>query len=1161
MTISTPPLAVQNLVVLDTKVPDWEQLRDGLTAGTEALILDPNRDGVEQISEALAGYQNLASVHIVSHGEPNRVFLGNSALDVVSAATTYSEALEGWKNSLAPGADLLLYGCNVGAGSTVSLPQVLAHLTGADVAVSEDLTGAASLGGDWDLEVTTGQIEALPVISDIVRADYAHILPVWVATTLAGDGTAAFANGTGTAAKFNNPSDVTIDGAGNFYVADFLNNRIRKITPAGVVTTLAGDGTAAILNGPRGITTDGTNFYVADSGSNRIRKITPAGVVTTLAGTGAAGSADGAGTTVVTFNRPVAITNDGTNLYVADTDNHRIRQIVISTGDVTTLAGSGAAAFLDGTGTAARFQQPNGITTDGVGNLYVADSVNHRIRKIVISTGVVSTLAGSTAGNVDATGTSAKFNIPISIAHAGAGNLYVSDQDNARVRLVTSGGVVTTLAGSTVGFADGAGTAAKFNVPRGLTRDSAGDIYLADFLSNRIRKLVETPLVTLSVSANAGTEEAATAIDVTATADMAVRGAQTVALGVSGAGITAGDYTLPVTTITIPDGATTGTVTFTVADDSLGEAETAILTIANPSSGLVLGTTTTQNIAITDTDKGVVFSKATLAATEGGATDNFTLKLNAAPSSGDVTVTLTPDDQVDLGSGQGTATTYTFTTADWNTPQPVTPITVTAFDDTVFEGNHTGSITPTTTSTADTDYGLMIDPLTVNITDDDKGIVFSKTTLAATEGGAADNFTLKLNAAPSDNVTVTLTPNTQVDLGNGQGTAKTYTFTTANWNNTQAVTVTAFDDTVFESNHTGLITSTSASTGDADYAGLMIAPLTVNITDNDTAPPAPTPTPTPAPTPTPTPTPTPEPTPTPTPSPGPDFTGLINQILNAQNPTPNTSEITPGNDTVIRNPTDTIDDIIAALTGDDIISTSGGNDQANGNSGNDLIDLGTGNDIGFGGKGDDTINGGADNDVLVGNLGADSLNGDDGDDSIFGGQQNDTIDGGNGNDVIAAGKDDDLVNGNTGNDLIFGNIGNDNLSGDDGNDSLFGGQDDDVITGGAGDDLLSGDRGNDTLTGGDGNDIFQFRTGDGSDIITDFTSGEDKLRVVEIVNVATGNTIGGFNVGADQLGTVRPVSFAELAISNDGTNTTISFNSELLATLNGVASLSALDFV
>jgi len=206
------------------------------------------------------------------------------------------------------------------------------------------------------------------------------------------------------------------------------------------VTTLAGSsegstdatGTSARFYRPSGITTDGTNLYVADRYNHRIRKIViDNGTVTTLAGS-SYGSTDATGTSA-SFNSPRGITTDGTNLYVADYSNHRIRKIVISTGVVTTLAGSSEGST-DATGTSARFYRPSGITTDGT-NLYVTDRYNHRIRKIVISTGVVTTLAGSSSGSTDATGTSASFANPIGITTDGT-NLYVADMYYHKIRKI-----------------------------------------------------------------------------------------------------------------------------------------------------------------------------------------------------------------------------------------------------------------------------------------------------------------------------------------------------------------------------------------------------------------------------------------------------------------------------------------------------------------------------------------------------------------------------------------------------------------------------------------------------------------------------------------------------------------------------------------------------
>jgi len=336
----------------------------------------------------------------------------------------------------------------------------------------------------------------------------------WQVTTFAGEANwSDSADGNGTNAHFSYPSRMAFDRAGNLYVADMVNALIRKITPAGDVTTIAGQarvygadngvGTNALFRYPAGLAVDqATNLYVADTDNCLIRKITPAGVVTTIAGKMLfPGAADGVGTNA-TFNYPHGIAVDNaTNLYVADTQNNTIRKLVFNGSDwvVSTLAGSpGSAGGVNGTGADARFDWPEGIAVDTNGTLYVADLDNHLIRTITMG-GVVSTLAGRVRipGSADGTGTNAFFYAPAAVALDAAGNLYVTDAYNNIVRKVTPAGVVTTLAGlASTGSTDGATNVATFAQPYSLALDGATNLYVTDSVNDTIRKVTPSGIVT-----------------------------------------------------------------------------------------------------------------------------------------------------------------------------------------------------------------------------------------------------------------------------------------------------------------------------------------------------------------------------------------------------------------------------------------------------------------------------------------------------------------------------------------------------------------------------------------------------------------------------------------------------------------------------------------
>ncbi len=335
-----------------------------------------------------------------------------------------------------------------------------------------------------------------------------------VVTTVAGvGGTAGSLDGTGTAARLNGPKGFSFDGAGTLYTAEAGNHMIRRITSAVVVTTLAGiagksgsvntgaGAGAARFNRPQGIATDAEgNVYVADGLNNTIRKLTASNTVSTLAGlAGVAGWVDGAGS-IARFSSPGGLVADTAgNLFLAGGGDKAIRRIT-PTGVVTTFAGSlGNAGTADGTGTAARFSNPTGIAIDGSGNLFVADCGGPTIRKITPA-GVVTTLAGlaNTSGSVDGTGSAARFNCPRGIEIDASGVLYVTDSNNHTIRKVTGAGVVTTLAGTagSAGSVDGTGSVARFNYPAGMALDATGNIVVADESNHTIRAITPAGVVT-----------------------------------------------------------------------------------------------------------------------------------------------------------------------------------------------------------------------------------------------------------------------------------------------------------------------------------------------------------------------------------------------------------------------------------------------------------------------------------------------------------------------------------------------------------------------------------------------------------------------------------------------------------------------------------------
>ncbi|MCB4792555.1 MAG: carboxypeptidase regulatory-like domain-containing protein [Elusimicrobia bacterium] len=418
-------------------------------------------------------------------------------------------------------------------GSTVTINLSLTEIASAQAGMFSYTittiagTGAAGYAGDGgsavfaQLNVPCGI--AVDGLGNLYIADYGNhrirkVNALGIITTIAGNGTAGFSGDGGSAllAQLNSPRGVAVDDSGNVYIADYDNQRIRKVTVSGIISTIAGNGTAgfsgdgesAILakfNGPRGVAVDVSgNVYVADYGNNRIRKINSSGIITTITGIGTTGYAgDGGSAASAQLNGPRGVAVDAAgNVYIADNDNHGIRKVSIL-GIITTIAGTGVSGYA-GDGESANLAQidsPYGVAVDVLGNVYIADLINNVIRK-VSTLGIITTIAGTGTWGYSGDGgpaTAAQLDSPFGVAVDASGNIYIADNGNHRIRKVNASGIITTISGTgTAGFSGdgGSATSAQLASPRGVAVDISGNVYIADSGNQRIRKINASGIIT-----------------------------------------------------------------------------------------------------------------------------------------------------------------------------------------------------------------------------------------------------------------------------------------------------------------------------------------------------------------------------------------------------------------------------------------------------------------------------------------------------------------------------------------------------------------------------------------------------------------------------------------------------------------------------------------
>jgi uncharacterized protein (TIGR03437 family) len=363
------------------------------------------------------------------------------------------------------------------------------------------------------------------------------LLPAWsqaqtdfryTITTVAGNGTYGFSGdgGAATSAELSIPWGIAVDPSGNVYIADQVNLRVRMVAPSGTITTIAGNGTSgysgdgsaatsAELSYTAAVAVDSSgNVFVSDAGNDVVRKFTSGGTITTVAGDNANGvgySGDNDKATLAQLNLPLGVAVDSAgNLYIADSNNNAVRKVSTS-GTITTVAGNTLSGYLGdgGLATSAILQGPRAVALDAAGNLYIADSINHVVRKVTTG-GTITTIAGTgEAGGFSGDGglaTQAELYYPDGLAVDSVGNLYIADSGNNRIRVVTPAGMIMTVAGNGKFGSSGDGgpaTSARLNCPSGVALDSAGNLYVADSENSRVRKL--TPDMSAIPSLHPGT--------------------------------------------------------------------------------------------------------------------------------------------------------------------------------------------------------------------------------------------------------------------------------------------------------------------------------------------------------------------------------------------------------------------------------------------------------------------------------------------------------------------------------------------------------------------------------------------------------------------------------------------------------------------------------
>ncbi|MEZ2322181.1 MAG: DUF4347 domain-containing protein [Microcoleus sp.] len=805
---------ISEIVFIDTAVADYQSLVAGVKPGIITVILDSKQDGIAQISEYLANCQQVSALHIISHGSPGSLQLGTAQLSL-DTLKSYANQLQKWAASLSAASEILLYGCSVAAGDRGrEFVEQISRLTRAKIAASTTLTGSADLGGDWQLQATTGEIEIDAAIQPETLNNYAFTL-VNLNTSFGDGGVVIGVDGYGSFGS-------AVGGSGT---TDAFYDPIGTVQPS---KTTYQSGVA--------IRFGGTTRTFLTTGSIDSSTAQPNPGFTSLSPTSVQSKFTFNGLDFELIQSVTDLIVDGGRKGSLLTQAYRIT----NPGPATT--GFELIRYVDGDLNFDNSNQDTGgriLSTGGQEILFETDSGDNPANPTTFVG--ITAIGGSTAspGRYEINRYGPFNGIPGLGTRIVSGNTLgdIINGDNDANQFIDAGGAYDV----TLGLRN------TFSLAPGQSTNYATTTIFGTLAPN----LINLPILSITSQGNpaeAGSVPGTFRITRTnnTTADVVINlnvaGSATFSTDYSVTG--ANSFTASTGIVTIPANVPSVDVIVTPVDDNVFDPNETVQLTLNPGTGYFLGSPDRAVLTIADNDtRGIVVTSVppNTPLAEGGSPKTYKVALRSRPTEL-VIFTLNPDEQTDLGAGAGNPVSFNFTPSNWNILQT---ISVKAVDDSIAQGTHTSTISGTVNS-ADANYdgavpvtldGTAVASLILPITDNDTPQVKITQTGGVSkisEDGGTDTYTAVLSSQPADDVTVTASPDTQSDVGAGGGNPIALKFTPANWNVPQVITVQAVDDAVAQGTHSSTIAHKVASK-DAKYNLIATASVIAQITDNDTA--------------------------------------------------------------------------------------------------------------------------------------------------------------------------------------------------------------------------------------------------------------------------------------------------------------------------------------